>query len=94
MNKAQCISSVVKWGKYGTKSEAARAYDAVVWTLASRLSKGNSRQRVVRLPELGTFKMKTRKSRKGRNPQTGRKMTIPAKKVVTFKAGKSLAKSL
>ena len=94
MNKAQFISSIVKQGKYSTKAEAARAYNAVVWAFANRLSSGSAKQRVVRLPELGTFQMKTRKSRKGRNPQTGRKITIPAKKVVTFKAGKSLSKSL
>jgi len=94
MNKAQFISSVVKTGKYSTKAEAARAYDAVVWTLADRLSKGGAKDRVIRLPELGTFKMKTRKARKGRNPQTGRSIKIPAKKVVSFKAGKNLSISL
>ena len=61
MNKAQFISSVVKQGKYSTKAEAARAYDAVVWAFANRLSTGTPKQRVIRLPELGTFQMKTRK---------------------------------
>ncbi|MGD2279354.1 MAG: HU family DNA-binding protein [Candidatus Omnitrophota bacterium] len=94
MNKAQLISAMWKTGKYDTKVEASRAYDAFVSSVADRLSKGGSGQRVIRLPELGTFQMKTRKARMGRNPQTGRKIKIAAKKVVTFRAGKNLSKSL
>ena len=94
MNKAQLIESIWKVGKYDTKTEAAKAYDSVVDAMSGRLCKGGSSQRVIRLPELGTFKMRTRKARMGRNPQTGRKIKIAAKKVVTFKAGKSLSKSL
>ncbi len=94
MNKAEFINSVVKVGKYGTKAEAARAYESVVAALSTRLSKGTAKDRVIRLPELGTFQMKTRKARMGRNPQTGRKIKIAAKKVVTFKGGKSLSSSL
>ncbi|MFQ5952070.1 MAG: HU family DNA-binding protein [Candidatus Omnitrophota bacterium] len=94
MNKAQLISSIQKMGKYGTKVEAARAYGAVSSAMAGRLSQGGNKQRVIRLPELGTFQTKTRKARMGRNPQTGRKIKIRAKKVVTFRAGKWLSKSL
>ncbi|MBD3427168.1 MAG: DNA-binding protein HU [Candidatus Omnitrophica bacterium] len=94
MNKQQFIESVVKHGDYETKAEAARAYDAVVSALSGRLSKGSAKDRVIRLPELGTFQMKTRKARTGRNPQTGRSIKIPAKKVVTFKSGKNLKESL
>ncbi|MEA3489826.1 MAG: HU family DNA-binding protein [Candidatus Omnitrophota bacterium] len=94
MNKAQFITSVVKTGSYGTKAEAARAYDAVVNALSGRLSRGSAKDRVIRLPELGTFRMKTRKARMGRNPQTGRKIKIAAKKVVAFKSGKELSTSL
>ena len=94
MNKAEFIESVVKWGKYDTKAEAAKAYNAVVGALAGRLSKGSANDRVIRLPELGTFQMKTRKARTGRNPQTGKAIKIPSKKVVTFKGGKSLSSSL
>jgi DNA-binding protein HU-beta len=94
MNKAQFINAVFKTGKYDTKVEAAKAYDAVINSLASRLSTGGNSSRVIRLPELGTFQMKVRKARMGRNPQTGRAIKIPSKKVVTFKGGKSLSKSL
>lgn len=94
MNKAQFITSVVKTGSYSTKAEAARAYEAVVNALSGRLSRGSAKDRVIRLPELGTFRMKTRKARMGRNPQTGRKIKIAAKKVVAFKSGKGLSSSL
>ena len=77
-----------------TKAEAARAYQAVMGAFTGRMSKGSDRQRVIRLPELGTFQLKTRKARKGRNPQTGRTISIPAKKVVTFRGGKSLSKKI
>ncbi len=94
MNKAEFIESVAKVGKYSTKAEAARAYDAVVSALTGRLSKGNDKERVLRLPELGTFQMKKRKARTGRNPQTGKAIKIPAKNVVAFRSGKSLKESL
>ncbi|MFH1846007.1 MAG: HU family DNA-binding protein [Candidatus Omnitrophota bacterium] len=94
MNKSEFIDSVVKIGKYDTKSEATKAYNAVLSALTGRLSKGTAKDRVIRLPELGTFKMKLRKARTGRNPQTGKSIKIPAKKVVSFKGGKNLSTSL
>jgi DNA-binding protein HU-beta len=94
MNKAELINSVWKLGQYDTKTEASKAYDCVVTAITGRLSKGTAKDRVIRLPELGTFKMKTRKARVGRNPQTGKAIKIPSKKVVTFRNGKNLASSL
>jgi DNA-binding protein HU-beta len=94
MNKAEFIESVYKSGSYSTKAEAARAYDAVAGALVGRLTKGAAKDRVIRLPELGTFQMKTRKARTGRNPQTGQAIKISARKVVTFKSGKNLSTSL
>ncbi|RKY41728.1 MAG: DNA-binding protein HU [Candidatus Makaraimicrobium thalassicum] len=94
MNKAEFIGSIVKIGKYGTKAEATKAYESVISAFTDRLSRGTAKQRVVRLPELGTFQMKTRKARKGRNPQTGKTIKIASKKVVTFRSGKNLLTSL
>ena len=94
MNKADFIGAIVKAGGYDTKTEATKAYEAVVDAFSGRLSKGTAKDRVIRLPELGTFKMKTRKARIGRNPQTGKSIKIAAKKVVSFKAGKNLSESL
>ena len=94
MNKAELIESMWKVGKYSTKAEASRAYDSFVCAMTGRLSKGGQTERVVRLPELGTFQMKIRKARMGKNPQTGASIKISAKKVVTFRGGKSLSSSL
>lgn len=94
MNKSDFIEKVGKKGGYETKAEAQKAYDVVISTLSEGLTKGAQKNRVVRLPELGTFKMKTRKARKGRNPQTGETIKIPRRKVVTFKSGKKLNESL
>jgi len=94
MNKAELIQSITKIGGYDTKAEAGRAYDAVVEAITARLSKGSASDRVLRLPEMGTFQMKTRKARKGKNPQTGATIKIPAKRVVTFRTGKNLSVSL
>lgn len=94
MNKAEFINAIYKNGGYSTKVEASKAYDAWVSALSMRLSKGSPKDRVIRLPELGTFQMKTRKARAGRNPQTGKAIKIPAKKVVTFRGGQQLSSSL
>ncbi|MBD3295944.1 MAG: DNA-binding protein HU [Candidatus Omnitrophica bacterium] len=94
MNKAEFIEKIYKSGNYESKAEASRAYDSVISALSGRLTKGTKKDRVIRLPELGTFQMKTRKARTGRNPQTGKSIKIPSKKTVTFKAGKNLKESL
>jgi len=94
MNKAELIEAIWKTGDYDTKAEAGRAYEAVMGAMTDRLSKGSAPQRVIRLPEMGTFQMKTRKARKGKNPQTGATIKIPAKKVVTFRTGKNLSSQL
>lgn len=94
MNKAEFINAIHKTGGYSTKVEASKAYDAWVSALSGRLSKGTSKDRVIRLPELGTFQMKTRKARMGRNPQTGKAIKIASKKVVTFRSGQQLSTSL
>jgi DNA-binding protein HU-beta len=46
------------------------------------------------LPGFGSFSISTRKARSGRNPQTGKEITIPATKVAKFKAGKKLAQAV
>ncbi|KJJ83192.1 Histone-like bacterial DNA-binding protein [Candidatus Omnitrophus magneticus] len=94
MNKAEFIQSVQKAGQYVSKAEALKAYNAVVESISGRMAKGNPKERVIRIPELGTFQMKIRKARKGKNPQTGESIKIAAKKVVAFKSSKALSRSL
>ena len=69
-----------------TKTKARQAVDALLESLSNELSSGSK----VTLTGFGTFQVKEQKSKKGRNPQTGQVMTIPAKNVVKFNPGKSL----
>jgi len=69
-----------------TKTKARQAVDALLESLSKELSSGSK----VTLTGFGTFQIKEQKSKKGRNPQTGEVMTIPAKNVVKFNPGKSL----
>jgi DNA-binding protein HU-beta len=69
-----------------SKKDANAVLDAVVGTITNALAKGDS----VGLIGFGTFEVKTRAARQGRNPQSGALIDIPTKKVPSFKAGKQL----
>lgn len=84
MNKAELIEAVSK--TTCTKAEAAAAVNAVFDNITKALKKGES----VTLVGFGTFVVKKRKARIGRNPQTGKEIKIAAKKVPAFKPGKEL----
>ena len=84
MNKSELIEAVAK--VTCTKKEAAEAVDATLAAIQKSLKKGAA----VTLVGFGTFDVKKRKARTGRNPQTGKAIKIAAKKVPVFKAGKAL----
>jgi DNA-binding protein HU-beta len=85
MNKAQLIDAMAE--KAGlTKADAKKALDAFVGSTTAAL-KGGDR---VALIGFGSFSVSERGARTGRNPQTGKEIKIPAKKVVKFKAGAEL----
>ncbi len=86
MNKAQLIDAMAA-GAGLTKADAKKALDAFVTATTDAL-KGGDR---VALIGFGSFTVNERAARTGRNPQTGKEITIPAKKVVKFKAGAELA---
>jgi DNA-binding protein HU-beta len=86
MNKAQLIDAIAGEANL-TKADAKRALDAFVKTTTSALKKGDR----VALVGFGSFAVSKRNSRTGRNPQTGKPITIAAKKVVKFKAGADLS---
>ncbi len=89
MNKAQLIDAMA--GNSGlTKADAKKALDAFTEATTDAL-KGGDR---VALIGFGTFSVAERGARTGRNPQTGKEIKIPAKKVVKFKAGADLADSV
>jgi DNA-binding protein HU-beta len=86
MNKAQLIDAIAAEAKL-TKADAKRALDAMVKSTQKALKKGDR----VALVGFGSFSVSKRNARTGRNPQTGKPITIKAKKVVKFKAGSELA---
>jgi DNA-binding protein HU-beta len=85
MNKSDLIDKMS--GDAGiTKVQAAAALDAFMAGTQTALKKGDK----LILVGFGTFSVTKRAARKGRNPQTGKVINIPAKKVVKFKAGAGL----
>ena len=89
MNKADLIDSVADATDM-SKAEAGRALDAVLNGIAGSLSQGDS----VALVGFGTFNVRERAARMGRNPATGATIQIAASKGAGFKAGKALKDSL
>lgn len=86
MNKAQLIDAIAADAKL-TKADAKRALDAFIKNTTGALKKGDR----VALVGFGSFSVSKRNARTGRNPQTGKPITIAAKKVVKFKAGADLS---
>ena len=85
MTKAELIDVMAAEAGISKKA-AAKALDAYVCAVTKELKKGGK----LGLVGFGTFSVVKRKSREGRNPQTGKAVKIAAKKVVKFKAGKTL----
>ncbi|KFZ44055.1 MAG: HU family DNA-binding protein [Smithella sp.] len=86
MTKAELVGVIAKSAGV-TKDKAAKALEAYEVAVAKELKKSGK----LILVGFGTFSVVKRKARIGRNPQTGKAIKIPAKKVVKFKAGKDLA---
>jgi len=85
VNKTELIASVAE--KAGmTKKDAEKAINALFGSVEDALAKDDK----VQIIGFGTFEVKSREARKGRNPQTGKEITIPASKTPVFKAGKGL----
>jgi DNA-binding protein HU-beta len=84
MNKAEFIDAVASSADL-SKADATRAVDAMIDTVTESLRKGDS----VTLVGFGTFEVRERAARSGRNPQTGETIQIKASKAPAFKAGKA-----
>jgi DNA-binding protein HU-beta len=85
MNKKQLVEKIA--AKRGmSKASAARALDAVLATMTGVMEKGER----VTITGFGSFRVIERMKKKGRNPQTGQGIIIPARKIVKFKPGKDL----
>ncbi len=85
MNKSELIEAIAASADI-PKAAAGRALDAMVDNVTGALQKGDQ----VVLVGFGTFAVKERAARTGRNPQTGAEIQIAAAKVPSFKAGKAL----
>lgn len=85
MNKAELISAAVEQAGLSKKDTEA-VVNATLDTIANTLAEGEE----VRLVGFGTFEVKKREARTGRNPKTKEEIKIPATKVPAFKAGKAL----
>ena len=89
MNKADLISVMAE--KSGlTKKDSEKALNAFVDAVQQALVEGDR----VQLVGFGTFEVRERSARKGRNPQTGEEIDIPAASVPAFKAGKGLKEAI
>lgn len=85
MNKTELINAVAESAQL-SKKDATKAVDAVFNTIMESLKEGSK----VQLIGFGNFETRQRSARKGRNPQTGEEIEIPASNVPAFKPGKAL----
>lgn len=85
MNKADLIEKIAEAADV-SKATATRALDATLESITKELKKGQ----VVTLVGFGTFTVRKRAARTGRNPKTGETLKIKAAKIPAFKAGKAL----
>ena len=85
MNKTDLINAIAEHANL-SKADAGRSLEAFINTIETTLKAGD----VITLVGFGTFQVKARAARTGRNPQTGQEITIAAANVPSFKAGKGL----
>lgn len=89
MNKAELIASVAASAAI-SKKDAEKAINAFIAGVEGALKKGDK----VQLVGFGTFEVRKRAARTGRNPQTGKEIKIAASKVPAFKVGAALKKAI
>ncbi len=85
MNKAELITSVAEQAAI-SKKDAEKAINAVIDTISNAMAEGEK----IQLVGFGTFEVRAREARTGKNPRTGEAIQIAASKVPAFKAGKAL----
>ena len=85
MNKQELIASIAQSAEI-SKTDAAKALAATIDSITKAMAKGDK----VQLVGFGTFEVRARAARTGKNPRTGEAIKIAASKVPSFKAGKAL----
>jgi DNA-binding protein HU-beta len=89
VNKSELVTAIANESKL-SKAQATRALESFMHTIMKSLKKGDA----ISLVGFGTFSVKKRAARTGRNPQNGQTIKIPAAKVPSFKAGKKLKETV
>ena len=89
MTKTEFVTKLAETAKI-SKKQAGQVFSTFVDTIAASLKKGDR----IALPGLGSFSAVKREARKGRNPQTGAEIKIPARKAVKFSTSSVLAKDI
>ena len=89
MNKTELVKAVSTQAEL-TQKDAAKVVDALFETISNTLAK----EEKIQLIGFGTFEVRERSARKGRNPQTGEEIDIAASKVAAFKPGKELKEAV
>ncbi len=89
MTKAELIAKVAEQAEL-SKKDAEKALNATIASITGALKKGDK----VALVGFGTFETRKRAARKGKNPQTGKEISIPATTTPAFKAGKALKEAV
>ncbi|WP_338473325.1 HU family DNA-binding protein (plasmid) [Niallia sp. XMNu-256] len=89
MNKTDLVKAVAKRAEL-TQKDATKAVDALFDTISNTLAQ----EEKIQLVGFGTFEVRERSARKGRNPQTGEEIEIAASKVPAFKPGKELKEAV
>lgn len=89
MNKEQLVEAIARKAKL-TKKDVHAGLDAILYTISWTLSRGDK----LTLVGFGTFQVRERRARTGRNPRTGARLHIAAKKSPVFSAGKVLKEAV
>ena len=89
MNKTELVDTVATQAEL-SKQDAKKAVEALFETISNTLAK----EEKIQLIGFGTFEVRERAARKGRNPQTGEEIDIAASKVPAFKPGKELKEAV
>ncbi|MCI9306931.1 MAG: HU family DNA-binding protein [Lachnospiraceae bacterium] len=89
MNRMELVAAIAEQTEL-SKKDAEKALKAFTDVITEELKKGEK----IQLVGFGTFEVSERAAREGRNPQTGKTITIPASKAPRFKAGKALKDAL
>ncbi|MDI3089806.1 HU family DNA-binding protein [Priestia megaterium] len=89
MNKTELVDAVATKSEL-TKQDSKKAVEALFETISNTLAQ----EEKIQLVGFGTFEIRERAERTGRNPQTGEEMTVPASKAPAFKPGKELKEAV